>query len=313
MRELTKLTTDFWIFERNMPRGGYGEMEKSQKKRKKRIEPPHSMRIIFSPFAAFSSCRLYILRDYSGHANLDTEPRPKHKYQTDCTALECWEGFFSLTNLSTGVSYLFTRATFVFLSISPAFFFYYTRALLLCSYSQNLQRFPRSSCLLAQRLFHPRQDRGTENVAVASKQEIKTREERVPSETHSLEDLKHHYMNTENTGCQLYLYQTFFFSFVKRSNVVCVFWISILSWVLCDVGNQCLTLFFSSNLTCCASLEGNHISRSSLMDNSWNWMEIVCLERDVLSEKRKKKKKDKCWRRDRLERSAVFFWGKWSV
>jgi len=71
--------------------------------------------------------------------------------------------------------------------------------------------------------FHPRQDRGTENVAVASKQEIKTREERVPSETHSLEDLKHHYMNTENTGCQLYLYQTFFFSFVKRSNVVCVF------------------------------------------------------------------------------------------
>jgi len=58
MRELTKLTTDFWIFERNMPWVDMKKWKNHKKKRKKQIEPPHSMRIIFSPFAAFSSCRL---------------------------------------------------------------------------------------------------------------------------------------------------------------------------------------------------------------------------------------------------------------
>lgn len=202
--------------------GGYEKKEKSQKKRKKQIEPPHSMRIIFFTFCGFFimstlySARLFRSRQF-GHGTTTQAQVPNRLH---CTRMLRRFLFF---NKPLHWSFLLVyKSDICFLvDFSCLFLLLYTSSTTLLLFTE----FAKISSIilpLGTAPFHPRQDRGTENVAVASKQEIKTREERVPSETHSLEDLKHHYMNTENTGCQLYLYQTFFFH-LSSDQMLCVF------------------------------------------------------------------------------------------
>jgi len=67
--------------------GGYEKKEKSQKKRKKQIEPPHSMRIIFFTFCGFFimstlySARLFRSRQF-GHGTTTQAQVPNRLHCT---------------------------------------------------------------------------------------------------------------------------------------------------------------------------------------------------------------------------------------
>lgn len=95
----------------------------------------------------FYSARLFRSRQF-GHGTTTQAQVPNRLH---CTQMLRRFLFF---NKPLHWSFLFVyKSDICFLVNFSCLFFYYTRALLLCSYSQNLQRFPRSSCLLAQRLF----------------------------------------------------------------------------------------------------------------------------------------------------------------
>jgi len=212
---------------------------------------------------------------------------------------KCLEGvlLFHSTNLSTGVSYLFTRATLLSM-VSPAFSFF-LHELYYSALIHRICKFSSPSCFSAQ-LLHPRQDRGTEDVV--RKNEIQETEKKecvwdaffeIGSTLH-----KHRLFRCICINC---------FFFLCQSTQVC--FVSILSWVLRDVDNY----------SCCFSSALAYIDifgrKFWFLEAVWwkfheiGW-KLLCLERDVLSEKRKKKDKfgdGTAWKGRR------FFWGKWSM
>jgi len=182
--------------------------------------------------------------------------------------------------------------------VSPAFSFFYTSSTTLLLYTE-FASFPHH---LASRHSFFMPGKTVALKALCTKTRFKGSRRRSAFETHSLE-----------FGSTLHKHRLFryicinCFFFLCQSTKVC--FVSILSWVLRDVDNY----------SCCFSSALAYIDifgrKFWFLEAVWwkfheiRW-KLLCLERDVLSEKRKKKDKfgdGTAWKGRR------FFWGKWSM